>query len=92
MSSAWVPSASHTEARYVGPHVPYCHKLVQIHLTSGEGSVTRHFEYSISTLGGINHEKAFAGQRTLVPAIVVVSVLVFLIGAERTEDLLLKHY
>jgi len=56
------------------------HKNVQIHLTTREGSVSRHFEYWISTLGGINHEKAFAGQKTLALATRVVPVLVFLMS------------
>jgi hypothetical protein len=57
-------------------------------LTSREGSVSGHFEYYISALGGINHEKAFAGQKTLALASIAVSVLIFLIGAHRAEDLL----
>jgi hypothetical protein len=64
-----------------------CHrKIAQIHLTSGQGSVSRHFEYSISPLRrGNSHGKAFAGQRILALATMVFSVLVFLIGADRTD-------
>jgi hypothetical protein len=48
----------------------------------------RRFEYSIySWRRGISHEKAFAGQRTLVLATMVFSVLLLLIGAHRAEDL-----
>jgi hypothetical protein len=64
---------------YAEGELSNCRKIVQIHLTSREGSVTRRFEYSISALGGINREKAFADQRPLALATMVVSVLVFLI-------------
>ena len=40
--------------------------------------------YSISALGGINREKAFADQRPLALATMVFSVFVFLIGVDRT--------